>query len=197
MRSSSGAWRLRQRPDVPLDAVVERDPQAIPVQRLDAGARSIRAESSQMVRLASPQLREMDLIGVLSNPRSTGVIGPPGREIGGSSGQWSAAEGGSEPAASDATAGLGGQCSGPDLGWSRGADAGSGDPRSGRSDAGGGGGVELHQGCFGFQRLGLLAAIRAGGEGAVRARAAESAEALIGGGWSCHSDRHTLLGLGT
>ncbi len=100
-------------------------------------------------------------------PRSTGVVGSPGREASGSAGQRSATAGCCEPAASNATAGLGGRCSGPGPGWPGGADANSGDPCSGRNDARGGGGVEFRQGGFGFQRLGLLTAIRAGGKGAV------------------------------
>jgi hypothetical protein len=77
-------------------------------------------------------------------PRSTGVVGPVGRETGRCADQRSATAGGCEPAASTATAGLGGRCSGPDIGWPGGADAGSGDPCSGRSDAGGGGRGSRH-----------------------------------------------------
>jgi hypothetical protein len=118
-------------------------------------------------------------------PRSTEVVGPVDREAGGGAGQWSAAASGPEPAASIATAGPGGRCSGPGLGWPGGADVGSGDPCGGRSDAGGGGSMEFRQGRFGLQRLGFLATIRAGGEGAVLTGGRlNRPKRRWGGGWS-------------
>ncbi len=102
-------------------------------------------------------------------PRTTGVVGPSGRETGRRADQRRASKAGCGLPAATSPTGLGAEGCRSGAGRSSGADASQGHPYSGRDVAGGAGGVVVGQDGPGVQCLGFLASIRAGIEGTVRA----------------------------